>query len=53
MCPDYSVQAGLRMSVNELWAELGPYGIRVNAVSPGPEVAVERLSLVAHRQGGR
>jgi NAD(P)-dependent dehydrogenase (short-subunit alcohol dehydrogenase family) len=36
MCPDYSVcKAGLRMLVNELSAELGPYGIRVNAVSPG------------------
>jgi NAD(P)-dependent dehydrogenase (short-subunit alcohol dehydrogenase family) len=36
MCPDYSVcKAGLRMLINELSAELGPYGIRVNAVSPG------------------
>jgi NAD(P)-dependent dehydrogenase (short-subunit alcohol dehydrogenase family) len=36
MCPDYSVaKAGLLMLVRELSSELGPYGIRVNAVSPG------------------
>jgi NAD(P)-dependent dehydrogenase (short-subunit alcohol dehydrogenase family) len=36
MCPDYSVcKAALRMLVNELSDELGPHGIRVNAVSPG------------------
>jgi NAD(P)-dependent dehydrogenase (short-subunit alcohol dehydrogenase family) len=36
MCPDYSVaKAGLAMLVQELADELGPYGIRVNSVSPG------------------
>jgi NAD(P)-dependent dehydrogenase (short-subunit alcohol dehydrogenase family) len=36
MCPDYSVcKAGLRMLMKELASELGPHGIRVNAVSPG------------------
>jgi Dehydrogenases with different specificities (related to short-chain alcohol dehydrogenases) len=36
MCPDYSAsKAALRMLVAELASELGPYGIRVNAVSPG------------------
>ena len=36
MCPDYSAsKAGLLMLMRELAAELGPYGIRVNAVSPG------------------
>jgi NAD(P)-dependent dehydrogenase (short-subunit alcohol dehydrogenase family) len=36
MCPDYSVaKAGLRMLVRELAFELGQFGIRVNAVSPG------------------
>jgi NAD(P)-dependent dehydrogenase (short-subunit alcohol dehydrogenase family) len=36
MCPDYSVaKAGLLMLMRELANELGPYGIRVNAVSPG------------------
>jgi NAD(P)-dependent dehydrogenase (short-subunit alcohol dehydrogenase family) len=35
-CPDYSVsKAGLRMLMQELAWELGPHGIRVNAVSPG------------------
>jgi NAD(P)-dependent dehydrogenase (short-subunit alcohol dehydrogenase family) len=36
MCPDYSVaKAGLLMLMQELASELGPHGIRVNAVSPG------------------
>jgi NAD(P)-dependent dehydrogenase (short-subunit alcohol dehydrogenase family) len=36
MCPDYSVaKAGLKMLMKELAWELGPHGIRVNAVSPG------------------
>jgi NAD(P)-dependent dehydrogenase (short-subunit alcohol dehydrogenase family) len=36
MCPDYSVaKAGLLMLVKELANDLGPHGIRVNAVSPG------------------
>lgn len=36
MCPDYSVaKAGLSMLVKELASELGPFGIRVNSVSPG------------------
>lgn len=36
MSPDYSVaKAALRMLVQELANELGPHGIRVNAVSPG------------------
>jgi NAD(P)-dependent dehydrogenase (short-subunit alcohol dehydrogenase family) len=36
MYPDYSVaKAGLLMLMRELADELGPYGIRVNAVSPG------------------
>ncbi|HEY7069189.1 MAG TPA: SDR family oxidoreductase [Acidimicrobiales bacterium] len=35
-CPDYSVaKAGLAMLVQELANELGPFGIRVNGVSPG------------------
>jgi glucose 1-dehydrogenase len=35
-CPDYSVaKAGLKMLMKELAWELGPHGIRVNAVSPG------------------
>jgi NAD(P)-dependent dehydrogenase (short-subunit alcohol dehydrogenase family) len=39
-CPDYSVaKAGLAMLVAELANELGPHGIRVNAVSPGVVVA--------------
>lgn len=34
--PDYSVaKAGLAMLMRELASELGPHGIRVNAVSPG------------------
>jgi NAD(P)-dependent dehydrogenase (short-subunit alcohol dehydrogenase family) len=36
LCPDYSVaKAGLVMLVAELANELGPFGIRVNGVSPG------------------
>ena len=36
MCPDYSTtKAALVMLVQEMTAELGPHGIRVNAVSPG------------------
>ncbi|HEU5155660.1 MAG TPA: SDR family oxidoreductase [Streptosporangiaceae bacterium] len=36
MCPDYSVcKAALRMLVSELASELGPHGIRANAVTPG------------------
>jgi NAD(P)-dependent dehydrogenase (short-subunit alcohol dehydrogenase family) len=36
MCPDYSsTKAALMMLVQELTAELGPHGIRVNSVSPG------------------
>jgi NAD(P)-dependent dehydrogenase (short-subunit alcohol dehydrogenase family) len=35
-CPDYSVgKAGLLMLMKELANELGPHGVRVNAVSPG------------------
>lgn len=36
MCPDYSAaKAALLMLARELAVELGPYGIRVNSVSPG------------------
>ncbi|MCL9759194.1 SDR family oxidoreductase [Frankia sp. AiPa1] len=36
MCPDYSMsKAALAMFMQELAVELGPAGIRVNAVSPG------------------
>jgi len=36
MCPDYSTsKAALRMLMLEMASELGPFGIRVNAVSPG------------------
>ncbi len=36
MCPDYSVsKAALLMLMQEMAVELGPHGIRVNAVSPG------------------
>jgi NAD(P)-dependent dehydrogenase (short-subunit alcohol dehydrogenase family) len=36
MCPDYSVsKAALLMLLKEMASELGPHGIRVNAVSPG------------------
>ncbi len=36
MCPDYSMsKAALAMLMQELAVELGPAGIRVNAVSPG------------------
>lgn len=36
MCPDYSAsKAALLMLMQELAMELGPHGIRVNAVSPG------------------
>jgi NAD(P)-dependent dehydrogenase (short-subunit alcohol dehydrogenase family) len=36
MCPDYSAsKAALSMLMRELAVELGPRGIRVNAVSPG------------------
>src|SRR4030095_1132519 len=36
MCPDYSAsKAALLMLMQEMAVELGPHGVRVNAVSPG------------------
>jgi NAD(P)-dependent dehydrogenase (short-subunit alcohol dehydrogenase family) len=65
MCPDYSTtKAALVMLAQELTAVLGPYGIRVNSVSPGvvdtwsdrvPEPAEHRVrseALVPLRQLG-
>lgn len=49
-CPDYSVaKAGLAMLVRELADELGPHGIRVNAVTPGAIYTDATPDADAHR----